>query len=195
MNVGKIPYDVTGTVDLKSNISKIREYFSAKFGRYLFLHFLNQMTSFLCQFINFFKGERVPLSISMDHELNKPHRCWSTPRAIISGEWVCWTVGHDAYQLLQPNLPQVKGIVLDSDGLTSPSKMTSERRIRPVGVPEAGYSSLKYGSKAQFFGKPKHSSAGTVFRLGGMGDTRAFYLCRSWWRETGYLQICFSPRF
>ena len=61
MNLGKIPYDVTGIVDLKSNISKSREYFSAKFGRYLFLHFLNRMTSLLCQFINFFKGGRVPL--------------------------------------------------------------------------------------------------------------------------------------
>ena len=49
----EIPYDVTGTVDLKSNILKTREYFSAKFGRYLFLHFLNRMTSLSCQFINF----------------------------------------------------------------------------------------------------------------------------------------------
>ena len=62
MNVGEIPYDVTGTVNLKSNISKPREYFSAKLGKYLFLHFLNRMTSLLCQFINFFKGGRVPLS-------------------------------------------------------------------------------------------------------------------------------------
>ena len=64
MNVGKIPYDVTGTVDLKSNISKTREYISAKIGRNLFLHFLNRTTSLLCQFINFFKGGRVPLSLT-----------------------------------------------------------------------------------------------------------------------------------
>ena len=55
MNVGKIPYDVTGTVDLKSNISKTREYFSAKFGKYLFLHFLNRMTSFYANSLTFSK--------------------------------------------------------------------------------------------------------------------------------------------
>ena len=59
--LGEIPYDVIGTVNLKSNISKTREYFSAKLGKYLFLHFLNRMTSLLCQFISFFKGGRVPL--------------------------------------------------------------------------------------------------------------------------------------
>ena len=45
-------------------ISKTREYFSAKFGRYLFMRFLNRMTSLLCQFINFFKGGRVPSKVN-----------------------------------------------------------------------------------------------------------------------------------
>ena len=66
---GEIPYDVTGTVNLKSNISKTREYFSAKLGKYMFLHFLNRMTSLLCQFINFFKGGRVPLKNLMTYPI------------------------------------------------------------------------------------------------------------------------------
>ena len=65
MNLGKILYDVTGTADSKSNISKTREYTLAKFGRYLFLLFLNRMISLVCQFINFFQCGRVPLSYKL----------------------------------------------------------------------------------------------------------------------------------